>query len=143
MNRGGGRQDIMADKRTMTLNLTDEEMNAVEALSTRYDMTKTAIIRKALRMYIVIDARLQRGEKLFMEDEIEKNLSYLINHQHKNLTLVVHPIMHAYLTKGWIFGSRQWKWRWKFKQATRILSNTNYHLTEFKFFDKHEDEIKL
>ncbi len=80
---------------------------------------------------------------LILEDEIEKNLSYLINHQHKNLTLSVHPIMHAYLTKGWMFNSKQWKWRWKFKQATKVQANTNYHLTEFKFFDKHEEEIKL
>ncbi|MBS1973513.1 MAG: ribonuclease E/G, partial [Bacteroidetes bacterium] len=80
---------------------------------------------------------------LILEDEIEKNLSYLINHQHKDLTLIVHPIMHAYLTKGGIFRSKQWKWRWKYKQATKIIPNTNYHLTEFRFFDKHEEEIKL
>src|ERR1700745_1418630 len=48
---------------------------------------------------------------LLLEDEIEKNLSYLITHQHKDLTLVVHPIMHAYLTKGSLFKSKQWKWR--------------------------------
>lgn len=68
----------MADKRTMTLNLTDDEMNALDALSSRYDMSKTAIIRKALRMYQLIDTRLQRGEKLFMEDEIEKKKSELV-----------------------------------------------------------------
>jgi ribonuclease G len=80
---------------------------------------------------------------LILEDEIEKNLSYLLNHQHKDLTLAVHPIMHAYLTKGGIFRSKQWKWRWKYKQLTKIKSNTNYHLTEFRFFDKGEEEIKL
>jgi predicted DNA-binding protein YlxM (UPF0122 family) len=68
----------MADKRTMTLNLTYEEMLALDELSTRYDMSKTAIVRKALRMYQVIDARLQRGEKLFMEDEVEKKKSELV-----------------------------------------------------------------
>lgn len=82
---------------------------------------------------------------LILEDEIEKNLSYLINHQHKDLTLTVHPIMHAYLTKGNFlgFGSRQAKWRWKYKQKVNIHPNTNYHLTEFHFFDKEEEEIKL
>jgi predicted transcriptional regulator len=68
----------MADKRTMTLNLTDDEMTSLETLSNRYDMTKTAIIRKALRMYQVIDERLQRGDKLFLEDEIEKKKSELL-----------------------------------------------------------------
>ena len=80
---------------------------------------------------------------LLLEDEIEKNLSYLITHQHKNLSLVVHPILYAYLTKGGIFSSRQWKWKWKYGQRVSIKENTNYHLTEFHFFDKHEEEIKL
>ena len=80
---------------------------------------------------------------LILEDEIEKNLSYLINHQHKDLSLTVHPIMHAYLTKGNIFRSKKWKWRWKYRQSVKVKSNTNYHLTEFHFFDKNEDEIKL
>jgi ribonuclease G len=78
---------------------------------------------------------------LVLEDEIDKNLNYLITHKHSSLTLAVNPIMHAYLTKG-IF-SRRIKWSWKYKQNIRIKSNTNYHLTEFHFFDKNDDEIKL
>lgn len=80
---------------------------------------------------------------LLLEDEIEKNLSYLITHQHRDLTLVVHPILYAYLTKGGILKSRKWKWRWKYGNKITIKQNTNYHLTEFHFFDKHEEEIKL
>jgi ribonuclease G len=79
---------------------------------------------------------------LVLEDEIEKNLNYLITHKHINLTLFVHPIMYAYLTKGWIF-SKLWKWKRKFKHNIKLKSNTNYHLTEFHFFDQHEEEIKL
>jgi ribonuclease G len=78
---------------------------------------------------------------LVLEDEIDKNLNYLITHKHNNLTLVVNPIMHAYLTKG-IF-SRRFKWSWRFKQLIKIKANTNYHLTEFHFFDNHDEEIKL
>lgn len=80
---------------------------------------------------------------LILEDEIEKNLSYLLTHQHTDLSLVVHPIMYAYLTKGRWFSSRLWKWRWKYKQRIQLKENTNYHLTEFHFYDKHEEEIKL
>ena len=80
---------------------------------------------------------------LILEDEIEKNLSYLLNHQHKDLILTVHPIMYAYLTKGGWFFSKKWNWRRKYKQAIRVHSNNNYHMTEFHFFDKHEEEIKL
>ncbi|MDX1938806.1 MAG: Rne/Rng family ribonuclease [Flavihumibacter sp.] len=80
---------------------------------------------------------------LVLEDEIEKNLNYLYTHQHTNLTLVVHPIMYAYLTKGRWFSSKLWKWKWRLKKPLNLKENTNYHLTEFHFFDKHEEEIKL
>jgi ribonuclease G len=82
------------------------------------------------------------SSSLVLEDEIEKNLNYLITHKHSNLTLVVHPIMYAYLTKGWIF-SKFWKWKRRFKQNIKLQENTNYHLTEFHFYDDHEEEIKL
>src|ERR1700744_4648929 len=78
---------------------------------------------------------------LILEDEIEKNLSYLIMQQHKGLTVTVHPIMEAYLKRGWY--SRRLKWCWKYKQNIRIKGNTNYHLTEYHFFDKNEEEIKI
>ncbi len=80
---------------------------------------------------------------LLLEDEIEKNLSYLLTHQHKDLTLAVHPILYAYLTKGRWFSSRTWQWKWKYGKKIKIRENTNYHLTEFHFFDKHDEEIKL
>jgi ribonuclease G len=78
---------------------------------------------------------------LILEDEIEKNLSYLIMQKHKSLTIVAHPIMYAYLTKGLISIRR--KWGWKYKQTIKVRANNNYHLTEFHFFDKNEEEIKL
>jgi predicted transcriptional regulator len=68
----------MAPKRTMTLNLTDAEMNALEQLSTEKDMSKTAVLRQALRLYQLINARLQSGEKLFFEDDIAKEKKELV-----------------------------------------------------------------
>lgn len=58
----------MADKRTMTLNLTDAEMAALEQLCERKELTKTALIRQALRLYQAIDVRLAAGERLVFED---------------------------------------------------------------------------
>ena len=78
---------------------------------------------------------------LVLEDEIEKNLSYLFMQKHKGLTIEVHPILFAYLTKG--FPSRRMKWSIKFKGKIKVRPNTNYHLTEFHFFDKSNEEIKL
>ncbi len=79
---------------------------------------------------------------LILEDEIEKNLSYLIMQKHSKLSIHVHPIIHAYLTKGWLF-SKFSKWKRKYKQGIKIKSVSAYHLTEFHFYDEHDDEIKL
>jgi ribonuclease G len=78
---------------------------------------------------------------LILEDEIEKNLSYLIMQKHSRLTVDVHPIMEAYLKKG--FPSRRMKWSWKYKQKIKVRANSGYHLTEYRFFDDHDEEIKL
>jgi len=79
---------------------------------------------------------------LILEDEIEKNLNYLITHKHRNLTLIVHPIVYAYLTKGWMW-SRASKWKRKFNEKITVRPDTSYHLTEFRFFDENGEEIKL
>lgn len=79
---------------------------------------------------------------LILEDEIEKNLNYLITHKHKNLTLVVHPIVYAYLTKGWLW-SKAAKWKRKLNQNIILKPDTSYHLTEFRFYDSNSEEIKL
>ncbi|MFN9710248.1 MAG: ribonuclease E/G, partial [Bacteroidota bacterium] len=78
---------------------------------------------------------------LVLEDEIEKNLNYLVMQKHKDLVLTVHPIMEAYLRKG--FPSRRMRWSWKYKQKIRVKSDNNYHLTEYHFFDGNEEEIKM
>ena len=56
--------------------------------------------------------------------------------KHTQLTVEVHPILYAYLTKG--FPSKRMKWSWKYKQKIRVKQNSNYHLTEFHFYDRNE-----
>ncbi len=68
----------MKDKRTMSLNLTDAEMDVLEELARRKDLTKTAVIRQALRLYQLVDQRIASGEKLVFEDEKSKKKSELI-----------------------------------------------------------------
>ncbi|MBD0277099.1 MAG: Rne/Rng family ribonuclease [Bacteroidota bacterium] len=80
---------------------------------------------------------------LILEDEIEKNLSYLITHKHTDLTIVVNPIVYAYLTKGWMWNSKVAKWNRKYKQKINVKDDTSYHLTEFHFFDADGEEIKM
>jgi hypothetical protein len=62
----------LANKKTMTLNLTEPEMQVLEELSRRKELTKTSLLRQAIRLYQLVDARLARGEKLLFEDEEKK-----------------------------------------------------------------------
>lgn len=56
-------------KKTMTLNLTEAEMQVLEELAKKKELTKTALVRQAIRLYQLIEARLSAGEKLVFEDE--------------------------------------------------------------------------
>lgn len=56
-------------KKTMTLNLTDAEMRVLDDLARKKDLTKTAVVRQAIRLYQMVDARLAAGDKLIFEDE--------------------------------------------------------------------------
>ena len=68
----------MVGRRTMTLNLTEAEMNVLAALSHKKQLSKTALLRQALRVYQVIDARLEEGHKLLIEDEKTKDKAELM-----------------------------------------------------------------
>lgn len=68
----------MNAKKTMTLNLTEAEMAALEDLCVEKDLSKTALLRQALRLYQLVNARLRAGEKLFFEDEIAKEKKELV-----------------------------------------------------------------
>ncbi len=68
----------MSQKRTMTLNLTDAEMAALDELAQRKELSKTAVIRQALRLYQLLDLRMAKGEKLYFEDEVEKKKAELM-----------------------------------------------------------------
>jgi hypothetical protein len=68
----------MNPKRTMTLNLTDQEMSVLGQLSVQKDLSKTALIRQALRLYQLVDARITRGEKLFFEDQDKQKAELMV-----------------------------------------------------------------
>jgi hypothetical protein len=65
---GGGHMS----KRTMTLNLTDAEMSVLEDLCAKKDLSKTALLRQALRLYQLVEARVEKGDKVFFEDDATK-----------------------------------------------------------------------
>ncbi len=68
----------MSTKRTMTLNLTPQEMNALEELAVKKDLSKTGVMKLALRLLQTIDARVEPGKKLLVEDETTREKSELV-----------------------------------------------------------------
>jgi predicted transcriptional regulator len=56
-------------KKTMTINLTEAEMRVLEELAKKKDLTKTAVVRQAIRLYQMVEIRLSAGDKLIFEDE--------------------------------------------------------------------------
>lgn len=79
---------------------------------------------------------------LLLTDEIENHISYLVNEQNeKNLTIAVHPYVHAFIKQGMV--NLQWKWFFKFNQWIRVKSQNSYHFLEFHFFNRAGEEIKM
>ena len=66
------------EKRTMTLNLTPREMAVLEELAAKKDLSKTGVMKLALRLLQAVDAKIRMGQKLMFEDENTKEKSELV-----------------------------------------------------------------
>lgn len=66
------------DRRQMTLMLSDKEMSLLDRLSESRGMSKTALVRQALRLYQSVTERLEAGEKVFVEKPSTKEKTELM-----------------------------------------------------------------
>ncbi len=79
---------------------------------------------------------------ILLIDEIQNNLRYIIEHQKfKQLHLITHPFISAYLTKG--FYSIQRKWLMKYKKWINIRSSEASQLLEYSFVDEKGEKVSL
>lgn len=79
---------------------------------------------------------------LLITDDIERDLETIYNtHPKGKFTLRLHPFVHAFLACGLI--SRQMRWAFKYMKWTRMMPDADYGLTQYKFFDENNDEIRL
>ena len=78
MNDDARKTMTLDAKKTMTLNLSESEMRVLEELANKKDLSKTAVLRQALRLYQMVEARLSVGEKLVFEDEKAQKKAELI-----------------------------------------------------------------
>jgi phosphoribosylformylglycinamidine (FGAM) synthase-like enzyme len=65
-------------QRTMTLNLNEAEMQAVEELCEKKGLSKTALIRQAIRLYQTVQVRVARGDKVLFENDLTKEKAELV-----------------------------------------------------------------
>ena len=80
---------------------------------------------------------------ILLLDKIENTLRFIITGQNeKSVTLLVHPFIYAYLTKG-IFSNMKKQWKKKYKNGLEIEQMESLQFLEFKILNSRGEEIKL
>lgn len=75
-------------------------------------------------------------------DQLENTLKFILKEQNnKNLSLHIHPYIEAYIKKGGLFRSLQWKWYFEFKQWVKVQGVSSLGLMDYQFFNKDMNEI--
>lgn len=68
----------MSDQsKTMTFNLSPREMEALEQLALEHDMSKTAVLRQALRTYQYLHKRVMEGERIILSGDHQRALEFI------------------------------------------------------------------
>lgn len=68
-----------SSKKQITLNLTDTEVELLDGLCRRKELSKSAVLRQALRLYQMVDDRLCRNEILYFEQgETKEKIQLMI-----------------------------------------------------------------
>ncbi len=120
---------------------TKEEKAKIDILRlTKFGLME--ITRKYERPIIHIDTKEQcpscmgsgKIENALISEQIEKQLQYLASIKKvQNLTLLLHPYLYAYFTKGLL--SKQWRWYFHYKQWINIVQDQNIPITTYQFIN--------
>jgi ribonuclease G len=79
---------------------------------------------------------------ILFTDELERSLSFIVGKvKTKKLVLNLHPFLASFLTKGFFPLYRSWNR--KYKVNIRIQAVPSYHMLEYHFFDRFENEIDM
>ena len=79
---------------------------------------------------------------LLVTDQIEQHIDYLLVKQNeKDLTISLHPFVHAYFTKG--VYSRQMQWFIKYKKWVNLEVDSSLGLVDYHFQNKVGEVIEL
>jgi predicted transcriptional regulator len=61
----------------MTLNLSEKEMAALDQLAAEKEMSKTAVMRQALRLYQLVNIRLNAGERMMFSGDQQRLVEFI------------------------------------------------------------------
>jgi len=79
---------------------------------------------------------------ILFTDELESSLAFIVDKiKTRKLILNVHPFVASYLKKGLFPVFR--KWDFKYKIILKIQAATSYHMLEYHFYDRYDNEIDL
>jgi ribonuclease G len=79
---------------------------------------------------------------ILFTDELERGLSFIVDKiKTRKIILNVHPFVASYLKKGLFPISR--KWNFKYKIRLKVQAVTSYHMLEYHFYDRYDNEIDL
>jgi len=79
---------------------------------------------------------------ILFADDLENELSFILDIvKTRKFVLNVHPFVASYLKKG-LFPIYR-KWNRKFGISLKVLAVPSYHMLEYHFFDRYENEIDL
>ena len=77
-----------------------------------------------------------------LPDEIERQMKFIIEaYPNMSIKLKVHPFIFAYLKKG--IKTKQIEWYFKFKKWIKLEEDQDFHINEYRFYNKFDDEIRL
>ncbi|MDP4586775.1 MAG: ribonuclease E/G, partial [Flavobacteriales bacterium] len=60
-----------------------------------------------------------------------------------SLTLLVHPMVEAYLNKGWWFKTIISKWNKQFSMKINLEANSSLQFLEYHMYDSNMEEITI
>jgi ribonuclease G len=79
---------------------------------------------------------------ILFTDELERDLAFIVDKiKTRKLILNVHPFVAAYLEKGLVPIYR--KWNMKYRISLKVQAVTSYHMLEYHFYDRDNNEIDL
>lgn len=68
----------MSKKTLISFNLSEDELDILTELSKQKEMSKSAVLRQALRMMALIEQRINQGEKFYFESVDKEKAEILL-----------------------------------------------------------------